>query len=129
MVPEFFRHGQRFRLSFPLTVRIQDNCVPLIAWRNDPAPIESTCTENISSGGCYFLLSCELPVGTKLELEITIPGGQLGVSEGKLRCRGKVIRVEDRSGSGRVGVASTIDSYHFAKASEAARDSKSAPVA
>lgn len=128
MLPEYFRHGQRFRLSFPLLVRIQDNCIPLIAWRDNSPSLENTCTENISSGGCYFLLSRELPMGTKLELEITIPGGLLGVSEGKLYCRGKVIRVEDRSESKSVGVASTIDSYHFAKASEAGRDSKLAPV-
>jgi len=73
-------------------------------------------------------LSRDLPVETKLEFEITIPGSLLGVSEGKLRCRGKVVRVEEHSGSGRVGVAATIDSYHFAKASDAARDSKLVPV-
>lgn len=129
MVPEFFRHRQRFRLSFPLTVRIQEKSIPLVAWRNDSASIESTCTENISSGGCYFQLSQELAVGTKIELEITLPGRMLGIPEGKLRCRGRVVRVEDRSESGRVGVAATIDSHHFAKASEAARNSKSAPVA
>lgn len=127
MIPAFaepLRNGQRFRLSFPLTVRIRKKSVPLVAWREESAFVESTCTENISSGGCYFLLSQELPVGTKVELEITLPGGMLGVPEGKLCCRGRVIRVESLSGGERVGVASTIDSYHFGKASDQPRGAR-----
>ncbi|MGH9785598.1 MAG: PilZ domain-containing protein [Terriglobia bacterium] len=110
MFSEILRHGKRFLLSFPLKVRM------------DPGSVEHTVTENISASGCYFHLSREVPIGTSLELEIKVPGPREGI-EDRICCRGKVVRVDRRPASdGRVGVATTIDSYHFGKISREARN-------
>jgi hypothetical protein len=89
--------------------------------------VESTVTENISASGCYFHLAREVPVGTNLELEITIPGTS-GEAEDRVCCRGKVVRVDRTASSGQVGVATTIESYHFGETSREAGNRKAAYV-
>ena len=126
MFSEILRHGKRFFLSFPLQVRMESS-VPKISLQGDSAYVENTVTENISSSGCYFHLSREVPVGTNLELEITIPGTR-GEAEDKVCCRGKVVRVDRPASNGRVGVATTIESYHFGKTSREAENRPAAYV-
>ena len=121
------RQRDRISVSLPLTVCFHENAGELVAWQVDPV-VENTFTENVSSGGCYFSLSRGLPLGMEIEMEITIPGGLLGGPEEKVCCRGRVLRVESPDGSGKVGVASTIDSFHFGKASDPRRDSRATPV-
>jgi len=95
--------------------------------QEDSRYVENTVTENISASGCYFHLVREVPVGTNLELEITIPGtGQ--EPEDRVCCRAKVVRVDRTAGNGRVGVATTIDSYHFGKTHKVAANRKAAYV-
>jgi hypothetical protein len=127
MFSEVLRHGKRFFLSFPLKVRMESS-IPKISLQGDSAYVENTVTENISSSGCYFHLAQEVPVGTNLELEITIPGGKGGGSEERICCRGKVVRVDRPASNSRVGVATTIDSYHFGKTSREAENRKAAYV-
>jgi len=95
--------------------------------QEDSAYVENTVTENISASGCYFHLSQAVPVGTEVELELTIPGGSSGEAD-KVFCRGVVVRVDKPASNGPAGVATTIDSYHFGKASEDARSRKAAYV-
>jgi hypothetical protein len=80
--------------------------------------VEYTMTENISSGGCYFLLSQVPPLGTRLEMEITIPGNVPEVPFARVFCQGVVIRVDHEvvdpgvggfMGRAKIGVASTIE--------------------
>jgi hypothetical protein len=74
--------------------------------------VEYTTTENISSGGCYFLLSQEPPLGARLEMEITIPGNVPDVPFARVFCQGLVTRVDRDLPPGphgpKIGVASTI---------------------
>jgi hypothetical protein len=71
--------------------------------------IESTITDNISSTGCYFVVQQAPPVGTEVEMEITIPA----VKDGRVRCRGKIVRLETTLEEGKTGVACTIDQYRI----------------
>ena len=128
MLDDIARHGKRFLLSFPLKVRMHEPGSWNASLQEDPAQEESTIAENISSRGCYFHLSREVPVGTSLELEITIPGAKGGGTEERIGCRGRVVRVDPPASDGRVGVATTIDSYHFGKTSKEAGHRKAAYV-
>ena len=107
------RKRRRFYLSLPLVVRLWKQ------WEDSPRPLqkppteENTLTENISSGGCCFQLSYRPTVGSEVEMEITIPiRSPLGIPN-RVRCHGKVTRVEEDHSEGRVGVVATIESYQF----------------
>ena len=108
-----FRQQNRVSVCLPLRVTLRNRPVmvrPSI-WQMNPET-EHTVTENVSSGGCYFFLSQEPPLGTKLEMEITIPGELPDVPFAKIYCQGKVIRVDQDTADQeqpRFGVAATIE--------------------
>jgi hypothetical protein len=77
------------------------------------ATVEHTTTENISSSGCYFLLSQEPRVGTEVDLEVEMtakPGGEV---TSKMLCRGRVVRVDQQKATGKIGVGCVIDRYQI----------------
>ena len=110
-----FRQQNRVMVCLPLRVSVGKQPVKVSSsiWQMNPG-IEYTVTENVCSGGCYFFLSQEPPLGAGLEMEITIPGDISDVPFARIYCRGKVIRV-DREGADQVsveprfGVAAMID--------------------
>ena len=102
---------KRFRIALPLRIRIRQRLGMERRAKEENVVVEETITENISTTGCYFLLSKKPPVGSSAEMEIAVPGHYLGVRSGRVHCRGKIVRVEDRHGGKRAGVACTIDSY------------------
>jgi hypothetical protein len=114
-----FRQLNRLSLSLPVKVCSWKHPVKagVSVWQMDPE-VEYTTTENISSGGCYFMLSQEPPLGARLEMEITIPGNVPEVPFARVYCQGVVIRVDhDVASHGigsplsrhKVGVATTIE--------------------
>ena len=110
-----FRQLNRLSLSLPLRVSLRKHPVKVGSsmWQMNPA-VECTVTENLSACGCYFFLSQEPPVGSRLEMEITVPGELSVVPFARIFCQGKVIRVdpgpaEQSSGQPRFGVAAAIE--------------------
>ena len=117
MREELLRQKKRFHVSLPIRMHSPFNshssgqgysC-------NARGPTERSVTHNISSTGCYFLLSHELPLGTMIDLEIEIPAFQPIPRGLKLYCRAKVVRVDDVSEPGRIGIACAIDEYRFSR--------------
>lgn len=106
--PASLLQARRYRLPLPLRVWLREGRRTASRFARQPVLGEDTITENISASGCYFLLSDGPKVGSKAEMEITISNGVAASHIGKVRCRGKVVRVEDRPDQGRVGVACTI---------------------
>lgn len=110
-----FRQQNRVSLCLPLRVNLRNHPVkvgPSIWQMNHET--EHTVTENVSSGGCYFSLSQEPPLGARLEMEITIPGDIPDIPFARIYCQGKVVRVdqitaEQDPGQARFGVAATIE--------------------
>jgi len=133
MVPTTFtppREGQRFHLSLPMRVRVHKDSIPIHPGRKELLCVEAaTITGNIRSRGCYFPLSWRLPLGTHIELEMKLPGELMGLPGVKLCCQGKVIRVDNPSNAGQVGIASSIDSYRLAQAPEERKQQSEALVA
>jgi hypothetical protein len=107
--------SRRYRLPLALRVWVLKNRkTPEAELGPRRVIIEDTVTENISSSGCYFLLSDPPPIGSKTEMEIRMSSADVGFHAGKIRCSGKVVRVESNMGQrGKVGVACTIDHYRF----------------
>ena len=120
------RQKERFYVSLPLWVHLGKRLGVSPRPRSAPAAPENTFTENISTGGCYFLLSQEPPVGSEVEMEITMAARTAGLRHGKVRCRGKVVRVENGLGGGKIGVACTIEHYTFFAAAPHSREIRAA---
>ena len=96
------RRGRRFLMTLPLTLASTEEPV------EEPAQ-----TRDVSSGGVYFEMGEAPEPGSRLEFVLTLPA-EITLSSSspvKVRCVGKVVRVERNPG--RVGVAATIERYEF----------------
>jgi len=108
---------------------VREDSIPIHPGQKYVPVAETTTTANISSRGCYFPLSWKLPLGTRLELEIKLPGRMMGLPEVMLCCQGKVIRVDKPSNAGQVGIAATINSYRLAARSDETKEPREAALA
>ena len=99
------RKHRRYNLSFPVRVKPKGKDITT-------PPIE-TSTKDISARGIYLVLTEDLQMGSELELEITLPAELAGGKSVKLRCRGKVARLEPKNAEGKIGVGAVIQDYEF----------------
>ena len=97
------RRHQRFDMSLPVTVR-----------RAARLEIE-TSTKDISATGIRFTMSKDCQLGSEMEWELTLPPELCKGNNVRIRCRGKVVRVEAPNPEGRIEVAATIEDYDFVK--------------
>ena len=101
------RRSQRFPMTLPVNLKVEDL---------GGAEIEAVQTRDVSSGGVYFEYESHLEVGTSLEFILTLPGEITKGSSMRIRCMGKVVRVDQTSEQGnRVGIAATIERYEFVR--------------
>ncbi|SRR5579885_2180318 len=113
MIEKLQRQRTRFRLALPVRIwsrRMDARRTASAATAQ--SPIQHTFTQNISTTGCYFPLPKRLPVGSKIEMEIDIPSA-VTPRQVKLRCQGKVVRVEKGPKPGRVGIGCRIERYRL----------------
>ncbi len=102
------RRSQRFTLQLPLRV---------VKFRQKALEIQSQ-TVDLSSVGAYFLApSKDLSAGYPIEFFVTLE--QSPSTSVELRCRGRVVRVDQRDGGEVVGVGASIDRYQFVRPTEA----------
>jgi hypothetical protein len=96
------RKTKRFELKLPLELLLSGS-----------ASFEPCETQNVSSGGVLFLSPLQLEVGDLIEYRITLPGG--ASSPVKLRCRGKVVRLQPGNNGADAHVAATLERYEFVR--------------
>jgi hypothetical protein len=72
-----------------------------------------TETQNVSARGVFFYLDRALSAGTRLEVTLTFPPHVTLTDAVRVRFTARVIRVENRLPSARIGVAAMIESYEF----------------
>src|SRR4051812_41155387 len=100
------RRERRLGLQWPLLVSSQ------VSGRVE------TRTENLSSGGFYFILENPLAPGEKIECDLTVPNASRGHAEGvaaSIRCEAEVLRVEALGTDPGFGVACKILDFTFTK--------------
>jgi hypothetical protein len=100
-------------LFLPLKVRIGTWGKGRRTKEASPEVEEETTTENISSAGCYFLLSEEPKVGSRVDLEVEMAPTSDGRQNGRMLCQGRVVRVHQDEKGGKTGVACAIDRYQI----------------
>jgi len=69
-------------------------------------------TRDVSAGGVYFFLEPDVLEGSSVEFIVTFPPEITLVKSLRVRCTGRIIRV-DRSAPERVGIAAEIQRYEF----------------
>ena len=95
------RRARRFLMALPLAMASPEEPVK--------QPVQ---TRDVSSGGVYFEMAEAPEPGSRLDFVLSLPTEITHSSPVKVRCIGKVVRV-DRSSEQRVGVAATIERYEF----------------
>ena len=104
------RAAHRFPMSLPLVVR-----APARGQKSSA----STQTNDISASGVYFDMNENFRLGSRIEFVVTLPREITPAADVRIRCLGRVVRVEKEKAAGaesaerRIGVAAAIEQYEF----------------
>ena len=102
------RRSERFDLGVPLTVQ----------WTNGPEKRQAhAVTQDVSSGGVYFLLPQAIPAGTVVEIEMTLPSQITHGTPVRVRCLGRIQRIVLTPGES-TGMATMLEKYEFLSGTE-----------
>ncbi|MFQ5694999.1 MAG: PilZ domain-containing protein [Terriglobia bacterium] len=106
------RTAQRFSISLPLEISMASG---------GKSAAEASLTRDVSFRGVYFSFERELEVGSPIDLVLTLPKELTLSVEIRVRCQGRVVRVDRVPGEGAslrgpegpIGVAAQIEQYEF----------------
>lgn len=98
---------QRSSLRFPIKL-------PVEVLADARAKLEAE-TRDISAGGVLFFVEAAMPIGSRIEFNISLPAAVLGTpTDVHVKCVGRVVRCEEEGN--RRAVAAVIDEYSFERA-------------
>ena len=97
------RATRRFALRLPVSVNYQGNTGPAM----------SAQTRDVSARGICFYLESPLATGSQIEFTLTLPPEITLTESIRVRCKGKVVRVDSNVADAKVPVAAVIDEYEF----------------
>jgi len=103
------REARRFRMSIPLRVLPRDAQGQELEAR----------TRDLSYQGLYFLAEDGFEVGKDIDFVLTLPEQMTQSGDVKIRCQGRIVRVETIANGG-MGVAAKIARYEFLSSATAA---------
>lgn len=98
------RGSRRFRLTLPLVVKYPE-------LRGTAETLAHT--RDVSFRGLSFTIDREFQIGSAVEFVLTLPKEVTLSGDVRLRCSGRVVRVEAPPESGQWGVAAEVDTYEF----------------
>lgn len=96
------RTTRRFPLQLPVTVKFPQG----------GASTEAQ-TRDVSARGICFYLDSRLDTGSNIEFTLTLPVEVTMTHAVRIRCKGKVLRVENSTAVGKMAVAAQIEQYEF----------------
>jgi len=97
------RATRRFALRLPVSVNYAgEGTVPVPAH-----------TRDVSARGVCFYLDAPMANGSAIEFTLTLPPEITLTESIRVRCKGKVVRVDDGRVDAKVPVAAVIDEYEF----------------
>ena len=97
------RATRRFALRLPVSVSYSDNGVQEKAAQ----------TRDVSARGICFYVDAAIAAGAAIEFTLTLPPEITLTESIRVRCKGKVVRVDEAAADGKVAVAAVIDEYEF----------------
>jgi hypothetical protein len=97
------RATRRFALRLPVSVNYADNGMQE----------KSAQTRDVSARGICFYVDSQIEAGAVIEFTLTLPPEITLTESIRVRCKGKVVRVDQATPDGKVAVAAVIDEYEF----------------
>ena len=97
------RATRRFALRLPVSVTYNEN----------GAQEKTAQTRDVSARGICFYVDSAIAAGSAIEFTLTLPPEITLTESIRVRCKGKVVRVDDGGPEGKVAVAAVIDEYEF----------------
>jgi len=96
------RATRRFALRLPVSVSYSDD-----------GQEQSAQTRDVSARGICFYVDAAIAAGSTIEFTLTLPPEITLTESIRVRCKGKVVRVDEGQTDGKVAVAAVIDEYEF----------------
>ena len=97
------RATRRFALRLPVSVN----------YAGDAGGASAALTRDVSARGICFYMDDPLTAGSDIEFTLTLPPEITLTESIRVRCKGKVVRVDDGSTDAKVPVAAVIHEYEF----------------
>lgn len=97
------RATRRFSLRLPVAVTYTDGTVHS----------ENSQTRDVSARGICFYLDSAIKPGSEIEFTLTLPPEITLTESIRVRCKGKVVRIEPPAEGSKLGIAAVIDEYEF----------------
>jgi hypothetical protein len=96
------RATRRFALRLPVSVRY-----------GEPADEHAAQTRDVSARGICFYLDSAIQAGSAIDFTLTLPPEITLTESIRVRCKGRVVRVEGGNPVGKMAVGAVIDEYEF----------------
>ena len=96
------RATRRFALRLPVSVRYSDD-----------GGEHSAQTRDVSARGICFFVDSGIQAGSAIDFTLTLPPEITLTESIRVRCKGRVVRVESGGANGKMAVAAVIDEYEF----------------
>jgi hypothetical protein len=96
------RATRRFALRLPVTVRYGEN-----------EKEHAAQTRDVSARGICFYVDSAIQAGSAIDFTLTLPPEITLTESIRVRCKGRVVRVEGGPPAGKMAVAAVIDEYEF----------------
>jgi hypothetical protein len=97
------RATRRFALRLPVSV----------TYSEDAATEKTAQTRDVSARGICFYVDSAIAAGSVIEFTLTLPPEITLTESIRVRCKGKVVRVDNGGPEGKVAVAAVIEEYEF----------------
>lgn len=97
------RATRRFALRLPVSV----------TYTEDGLQEKAAHTRDVSARGICFYVESAIAAGATIEFTLTLPPEITLTESIRVRCKGKVVRVDDGGPEGKIAVAAVIDEYEF----------------
>jgi hypothetical protein len=96
------RATRRFALRLPVSVRY-----------GTAAEEHAAQTRDVSARGICFYLDSAIQAGSAIDFTLTLPPEITLTESIRVRCKGRVVRVEGGNPADKMAVAAVIDEYEF----------------
>src|ERR1700722_7735490 len=96
------RATRRFALRLPVTVRFGGS-----------EQGQSAQTRDVSARGICFYVDSAIQAGSPIDFTLTLPPEITLTESIRVRCKGRVVRIEGGSPAAKMAVAAVIDEYEF----------------
>ncbi len=95
------RSTRRFALRLPVSIRSGEEAE------------RDAQTRDVSARGICFFVDSAIQAGSAIDFTLTLPPEITLTESIRVRCKGRVVRVEGGSPSSKMAVAAVIDEYEF----------------